>query len=286
MIMLIIFPKVCMEGTKDGLILWYNSILPSLLPYMILTNVLMNTGVFENTKSDDKFFSWHTIFSIGIGFLCGYPMGAYFVSKNYIAGNIRKSAAYWLLSFVNLCSPAFIIQFIVIQNLNGKYLLPMLISIYLSAVLTGIVLLPVYIKKYKSENKTIMKNNITITKDISQCITDAFMQALKLCGYIVLFSITLKMVTAHIDTVTIRHIFLIGILEITNGIKMASEFAVSEETAVVLMALFTSFGSISCMAQTFGVCKGSDLKNFPYVIAKIIQGLFSFAIMHLILRLF
>ena len=143
MIMMILFPNICITGARNGLMLWYQSVLPTLLPYMILTNVLFSTEVLSfKGKGNTNFFNIHSLFSIFIGFFCGYPMGAYYVTRNYKSGNIGKAACMWLLSFVNLCSPAFIIQFIIIKNLNGQYLVPMLTSIYASAIVTAAVLLP------------------------------------------------------------------------------------------------------------------------------------------------
>lgn len=285
MLMLVIFPEICMEGTKEGLILWYNGIVPTLLPYMMLTNILINTDIFKNLKTSERFFSMNSLLSIFIGFFCGYPMGAYFVANNVKAGYIKKSLAYWLLSFVNLCSPAFIIQFIVIQNLKGKHLPEIIISVYVSAVITALIFLPIYYSKFNTE-KYCQTNSVISSKkkDVSECITDSFMQVIKLCGYIVLFSVTLKMVTANINTVTIRHIILIGLLEITNGINTASQLINDENLKVSLITLFTSFGSLSCVFQTYAVIKGSGLKLTPYVISKIIQASISLIIVNLLMN--
>lgn len=280
MIIMILFPQICMEGTKEGMMLWYQSIVPTLLPYMMLSNMLMNTNVLKQKSVKNRFFSLNTWISIFIGFMCGYPMGAHFVSGNYKSGNISKYKAYWLLSFVNICSPAFIIQYIVLNNLNTSFTLPMLISIYGSAIAIAIITFPFYYYVDKKDTSTKYAINEVIIKNETQPIIDAMLQCLKLLGYIILFSIILNMVTALINTVTIRHIVLIGILEITNGIAFASENARTIETAALLMSAFTAFGSISCIFQTKSVCKDSQLKMFPYIIAKVIQAIFSLLIMY------
>lgn len=283
MLILILFPDICMKGTKEGMVLWYQSIVPTLLPYMMLTNMLINTGVLKGKTSESSFFSINTMLSVFIGFLCGYPMGAHFVSQNYKSGNISKPQAYWLISFVNLCSPAFIIHFIVIENLNSEYLIPMLTSIYGGAIITAIITLPIYYSKHKNKktNQSVIKTNDT--KQAAQPIIDAMLQCLKLLGYIILFSIILKMVTAFTNTVTIGHIIMIGILEITNGIAFVTENIKSLDISALLISFFTAFGSISCIFQTKSVCKDSQLKMFPYIIAKIAQAIFSLFIMYMIL---
>ena len=285
MLVLIAFPKLSISGTKEGMILWYQSIVPTLLPYMMLTNMLMNTGVLNKISHKKSFFSLNTLVSVFIGFLCGYPMGAYYVAENYKSQNITKNCAYWLLSFVNLCSPAFIIQYIVINNLNTEYIFPMLFSIYGSAIITAIITFPVYYKKNNNiQDVNVTDNNMHSQKE-SQAIVDAMLQCLKLLGYIILFSVILKMVTAFINTVTIPHIILIGILEITNGIAFTSENINSLDMAAILMAAFASFGSISCIFQTKSVIKDSQLKMLPYIIAKVVQAILSPIIMYVILLL-
>lgn len=283
MFILIIFPNQCKDGTKEGLMLWYNSILPALLPYMILTNILINNQIFLKLKNNSKFISPYVLLSIFVGFFCGYPMGAFFVSKAFMSGKLSKSQAYWLYAFVNLSSPAYIIQYVCIDNLNGKYVKELIVSIYGAAVILALILLPVFVHSFKKETKTVQKQFSVVDKDISDCILDAFHNAIKLCGYIVLFSITVKMVTAHINTVTIRHIFLIGILEQTNGISLVSEIIGSDKLSAILMSIFTSFSSVSCIFQTAGVCKESSLKIPYYICAKILQAIICAGLMFLIL---
>lgn len=281
MLVLIAFPDICISGAKEGLILWYKSIVPTLLPYMMLTNMLINTGVFENIKSKNRFISLNTLAAIFIGFLCGYPMGAYYVGKNYKAGNINKNTAYWLLSFVNLCSPAFIIQYIILENLNGAYTSSILISVYGSAIMTGIVTFPYYYLKRNTSEAIVADNDIKSSK--TEPISDAIMQCLKLAGYIIIFSIILNMVTALINTVTISHIILVGILEITNGISFVSENMPISDISVALISAITAFGSVSCIFQTGSVCADCKLNILPYIIAKCIQALFSLLIMYIII---
>lgn len=285
MLLLILFPSVCINGTKNGLILWYKSILPSLLPYMLLSNYLINTDVFRSMKTKNKFLSINILPATFVGIFCGYPMGAYFTAKSYSQCYLRKTTAYWLISFVNLCSPAFIIEYIVIEKLNGLFLKEILISIYLGALLTALILFPIYYKKQKNDIATEEALAMQIDKkDFTECILDTFMQLIKLCAYIVLFSITLNMVTAFSKAVTIKHIILIGLMELTNGISYASAVIDNIQIKLMLITLFVSFGSLSCIFQTSSVIKNSGLKVYPYVFAKILNAGISTTIMYILIN--
>jgi len=279
MILLVAFPQESINGAKDGLVLWYDNLVPSLLPYMILTNMLLSTGIIQQINSSKRFLSVHSLLSIFIGIMCGNPMGAFYVANNYKKGNLYKSAAQWLLPIVNLCSPAFIIQFIIIQKLNNKYFYEILLGIYGSTIITAIITYPFYRLKYNKEIENNILPSDESNSDVTDCMMKAISQVLKLGAILVLFSITLNMVTAFFNTVTIGHIILIGILEITNGIDVISKYYNTGAVAATLMATCTSFGSISCLIQAYAVCKETDLRIFPYGITKIIQAIICFLIM-------
>ena len=38
--LIILFPGVILEGAQAGLLLWFNTVLPALLPFLILSNLL------------------------------------------------------------------------------------------------------------------------------------------------------------------------------------------------------------------------------------------------------
>ena len=43
-IFLLIFPQVVLPAAREGLLLWFNNVLPSMLPFMIATNMLISLG--------------------------------------------------------------------------------------------------------------------------------------------------------------------------------------------------------------------------------------------------
>ena len=47
LLFLLLFPKESTEYAKSGLMLWFYTLLPSMLPFMILSGVLMKTGFIE-----------------------------------------------------------------------------------------------------------------------------------------------------------------------------------------------------------------------------------------------
>ena len=82
-VLIIIFPKEIIKSAKNGLLLWYNFALPSLLPFIIGTNILKSTNfpIYLSKKLSPIFnkifkISGNGAFPIVCGMLSGYPLGA------------------------------------------------------------------------------------------------------------------------------------------------------------------------------------------------------------------
>lgn len=113
---LVIFSKENLVATKNGLLLWANSIIPALLPFFIATELLGHTTFVSSIgKLLNKYM--RPIFNVpGIGayafimgIISGYPVGAKIVTKFRQNGECSKAEAERLLSFTNNSGPLFII---------------------------------------------------------------------------------------------------------------------------------------------------------------------------------
>ena len=78
---LLFFPKHALVHAKAGLMLWFYTLLPSLLPFLILSNLLLHTGILDNFMQKSQIF-WRKSFGLSsqgayalvLGIFCGYPM--------------------------------------------------------------------------------------------------------------------------------------------------------------------------------------------------------------------
>ena len=111
------FPGQVFDGACDGLLLWFRTVLPTLLPFLILSNLLIRTGgvhilagVLGPCIRHLFHVSDHGSFAVLTGFLCGYPMGAKTTSELVLSGDISEKEGAYLLSFCNNASPMFIMN--------------------------------------------------------------------------------------------------------------------------------------------------------------------------------
>lgn len=80
---MLLFPETVFQGACDGLLLWYQILIPTLFPYLIVTGLLLKTdGAAVVSRLLFRPFhllfgtSFYGSFAVLSGFLCGYPMGA------------------------------------------------------------------------------------------------------------------------------------------------------------------------------------------------------------------
>lgn len=115
-ISLVVFSKSNLSAAKDGLSLFANSVLPSLLPFFIATELLSYTGIIEILgKVLNKFMRpifnvpGEGAFAFIMGIISGYPIGAKIVTNFRQNGICTKEEGERLLAFTNNSGPLFII---------------------------------------------------------------------------------------------------------------------------------------------------------------------------------
>lgn len=70
--------------------------------------------------------------------------------------------------------------------------------------------------------------------------------------------------------------FISGIIELTNGVQKISAIACKEiSTNIILCAGLLGFGGISILLQVFSITSKTDISIKPYIIGKILHGIFA-----------
>lgn len=276
-ILMLCFPKETLSGASDGLLLWFQIVLPTLLPFFIVTNLLIQTNSivyisYVCSPILQRLFSVSAngSFAVLSGFLCGYPVGAKVTADLVKTGRISLSEAKYLLSFCNNTSPAFIMSYIVLQNLKDEELLiPTLLILYISPVLCSFLF-----RKFYHINRNTMLFHEVNNRDIcfsfdilDSTIMNAFENITKVGGYIILFSILFSL--GNLLPIT----SLLPFLEITNGIPYILSLFSDFEMSYILVLFLTSFGGVCAIAQTSAMLTETKLSIVSYTIEKLVTAL-------------
>ena len=272
---MLFFPSETLEGTSNGLLLWFQIVLPSLLPFFILTSLLIQTNsiylivkLFGPLLTRIFSVSLEGSFAIISGFLCGYPIGAKVTSDLVKQKRISVNEGNYLLSFCNNSSPAFVSNFVILQTLKDpSLLLPSLFILFLSPFLCSF-LFRLYYGKYSTNTQKHLSSNICFHfQMLDDSIMNAFESITKIGGYIILFSVLFAFVRKT------RFQILLPLLEITNGITYLNASHYRFTWVYTSIMALGAFGGLCSIAQTNSVIQGSGLSILAYTIEKLITAL-------------
>ena len=94
---------------------------------------------------------------------------------------------------------------------------------------------------------------------------NGFETLLKLCGYIVIFSILCKPLSLLKNSIPFVSLLFGSILEVTNGISCIAGYGFSKEAMFLLCTTCTSFGGICGIAQTSSMISDTNLSMSVYI---------------------
>lgn len=276
---LLLFPKNTVAAASYGLTLWFDTLVPTLFPIMVLSNLLIHTNLASRltaplNKPIGRLLGISPCgaYAMLAGFTCGYPIGVKVLSDLRSQDLISAPEAIYLAAFCNNVSPAFILSYLIGGHLLSEaYTLPTLVIVYGAPLLYGIfsnyrfqksrqVFLP-------AENKaSFTAPNFAM---IDACIINSIQNITKLGGYIILFSVLTAM-TEHLPAAFVNlRACLCGALEITTGIHKIAELYLPFSTGYLLLIAATVFGGLCSAAQSDSMLEEIGIPMKQYLKARI-----------------
>lgn len=278
---ILVCPKEAVNAASLGLMLWYQKVLPTLLPFSILSGILIESN-YLSYLTKYLYPITHRIlptskagsFVFFSGFLFGFPMGSKNCALLYKKQQISKKEAELLTILCNNISPVFVGSFIVEQTLQTPSLLiPSYLFLYLPPIILGNLFLrfqknPASVEALSFKKMPAPRFQMNF-KIIDTGIMNGFETLTKLGGYIMFFSMIASLLS-HLRLPVFLYHILIGVIELTNGILGLSHFNAYPTFQYVAAMGFTAFGGISGLAQTFSITKDCHFSRKRYILYKLI----------------
>ena len=279
---MLLFPKKVLADSLAGLDLWFHTVLPSLLPFMILSNVLIGANVVSQLMRPFSGFFRHVLglspeggYAWLLGLFCGFPMGARLTGDMYRQHRISREEAGYLLTFANQSSPMFLSTYVVLHGLGDSTLtLPVFVIFYASAFLTSLVF-RIRSRRFglpPSKPKKEVPEQTSYGNLLDTSIMNGFEIITRLGGYIILFSILAGIVLQLPAPLRTAAPFLSGLTEITTGIDTISGTTLPLQVKFTAIVCCTAFGGFSTVAQTSCMLNGTGLSIFTYLKGKLVNA--------------
>lgn len=279
---MLLFPKKVLADSLAGLDLWFHTVLPSLLPFMILSNVLIGANVVSQLMRPFSGFFRHVLglspeggYAWLLGLFCGFPMGARLTGDMYRQHRISREEAGYLLTFANQSSPMFLSTYVVLHGLGDSTLtLPVFVIFYASAFLTSLVF-RIRSRRFglpPSKPKKEVPEQTSYGNLLDTSIMNGFEIITRLGGYIILFSILAGIVLQLPAPLRTAAPFLSGLTEITTGIHTISGTTLPLQVKFTAIVCSTAFGGFSTVAQTSCMLNGTGLSIFTYLKGKLVNA--------------
>jgi sporulation integral membrane protein YlbJ len=291
-IIMFLFPYATYKGASSGLMLWFLNVLPTLLPFIIVSNLMIRINIAGKISHIlypvfGRLFrvSPNGCYPILVGFLSGLPMGAKSVADLTAEGKIGHKEGGFLLSMCNNASPIFIMSYIAVNQLKMPEMrLVLFLLIYGSSILSAIIYRNYqnHYNKRKVTNTNTYYTPVTAQSEyrsvrfsfdiLDKSIMNGFEVVTKIGGYIILFSILAQIINELGSNFSLQKAIAMGILEITTGIDGICKTRIDSNIKIVLVSILTSFGGLSGLAQTKSVLGESRLSLKTYISVKLLSA--------------
>jgi len=303
-ILILFFPREVLSAAREGLLLWFNSVLPALLPFIVAVNLLTALGFVKLISTCAQPFMMAAFklpgaggFALITGLITGYPMGAKTVADLWHSGEITTKEAQRLLAFCNNAGPLFIVGVVGVGLLGDTMAGYVLWAGHIAAAL----IIGVLTRRWEQGRSTHMhgidrpyiqgSDNLSITETHAMChkkdspsigkvlgesVKNAMEALLVVGGLIIFFSVVVQAITIIIgDLPYIAQGMLAGIMEITGGVKILAE-APSETISSMRIAVIggvIAFGGFSVHAQALHFTSSIGIKASKYILFKAFSGI-------------
>lgn len=290
---LLLTPGVSIPAAKEGLVLWANVVVPSLLPSMILAAFLVQIRATSTISrlahpllSPLYGLSREGSFCLVSGVLCGYPMGVKIANDLLSEDRISTCEACQLLAICAYPSPMFLVGYVINNRLASPEMLPIyLAATYLPSILISLLARRIYPCQKREKPKTSRSPVSIRFQVLEECVISSCEIMIKIGAFMMLFSILTGWISHIYMLPRMCRLFCSLFLEMTTGVNAAvqSDLPLSLRTAACLFA--TSFGGICTLAQTGIVLKNPQLSKSSYFLFKLLHGSLSVLLFFLFSRL-
>lgn len=274
--------------------IWKNNIFPSLFPFFVLSDFLINYGFIELVSELFKpimnnFFKVKGVcaFVFIMSLISGFPSNSKYVRELYLNGFINEYEGTKLLTFTHFSNPLFILGTISVLFLNNREIGFLILSChYMGNIIVGFLFRNYYIgdieKSRISFKKAIMcmhNRRLSNKKTLGEIMTSSLMNGINtlllIFGVVTFFLVLTTIISNNLNFPPYYQSIVNGFIEMTQGLKYVSLLDIPLKIKGTLSVMFISFGGISVHIQLVSILSDTKIKYFPFFVARVIHACIS-----------
>lgn len=305
---MVINPAQSVQAASDGIKLWGSVVLPALLPFFIVAELLVSMrfahilgAILEPLMRPLFHLPGCSALVIVMGFTSGFPIGAVLTRKLYEENLLRPNEAERLVSFTNNSSPLFILGAVgvgLLGNPSAGYILAF--SHYLSNLAVGLLW------RFKADPESRLNSEkhpglyeartqlikvsqeIHIGKTMGDAIKNSLNNILAVGGFIVLFSVLTRMLSlwGFMDGLAsflahglssfnlsypLAYALSMGFFEMTLGTKTVCSSNAPLLAQLTVISSILAFSGLSILAQISSIVSGLPIRFSFYIFSRLVQ---------------
>ena len=312
-ICMFLFPEAAYQGASNGIRTWVTHLLPSLLPFFIVANLLFSLGfvrflgvLLEPIMRPVFRLPGEAGFALALGFTSGFPMGAILTTSLYEQNLCTDEEAARLAAFTNNSSPLFLLTAVPVSMLHAPELGILLLSAHYAANLTiGILLRFTSCKTQFIQAQPdchLLRNafaqllqyqkehTASIGTILGQAIQKGISSIVQIGGFVLFFSVLLSMLEASgiLTLLETPFALLLGVLQITPqlsnalasgffemtlGAQSASQCSADVLEQLMIISFILGWSGLSIQAQVCSILSAQYISPVRYCLCRPLQGI-------------
>jgi len=309
---ILIYPSAAVSSARDGLLLWFNSVLPALLPFAVMIGVLNALGFtrFLGVLLEPVMRAVFRLpgvagFAFVMGCMAGAPMGAKLTAELRADGAISKNEARRLSAFSGCAGPLFVVGAVGVGVFESAWVGYFVYMAHILGALAVGVLLRGFGKKETAAHAdrqrilTIASAKMDAERAkhggfgqiLGRSVMSSMETMLLVGGFIVIFSVIIGLVFRIFDGYAgalpdgnIAKAVFAGFIEISSGTRGLSE--AEGRIALVAAAGIVSWGGLCIHAQSAAFLGKTDAGSGIYILGKTLHAAFAVGFALLLYPLF
>lgn len=318
-LMLVVYPEEALKAATGGMQIFFDIVFPSLLPFFVLSEILLGLGVvhfigvlFQPLMRPLFNVPGEGAFALSMGLAAGYPMDAVITAKFRRANMCTRVEGERLLAFTNTADPLFIFGAVAVGMFQMEWLgAKLAVAHYLAAFVVGL-LFRFYgrrepgapaVRAEREEANILARafarlvaarreDGRPLGQLMGDAVTDSVRTLLMICGFIMLFSVFVKMIEVTGVQPLVAAPFLAvfrlagispelvpagvaGLLEIDLGTMAASKAAAPLVQKAMIASAVIAWSGLSVHGQVASVLTGTDVRMAPYMLARLLHAVFA-----------